>query len=392
MARRRYQKGGLIPKNGLPQNGLWVGRWREDVIQPDGTIERPYKWEVLGTLQDYPTRKLALRALEARLSTINSPTYRARPTATFAEFADRWDATVLSQHKPSTQSSTRSQLRRWLLPKLGRVALKDLDGQRLQAFVSNCQSNPKTIRNLVATLRMMWNNARAWGYVAHDPFDGLVLPKRGLVETVTFSLDEIKRIVGSASEPYKTFYAILAETGIRGGEICALRVADLDLENAVIYVRQSVWRGQIQTVKSRKGNRRFPISPELVEHLRDHLRGWKPNPLGLLFATKKGTPWDHSLVRKRRFHPMLKKLGISQCGFHAFRHGNATLLDRIGAPMAVRQNRLGHADAQTTMDYTHAVTADERRIAVELGKLLHVTARNEQEKGPALTTLTQMIQ
>ena len=95
MARRRYQKGSLLPKSGLPINGLWIGRWREDVIQSDGSITRPYKWEVLGTINDYPTRKLALRALEARLSTINSPTYRARPTATFAEFANRWDATVL---------------------------------------------------------------------------------------------------------------------------------------------------------------------------------------------------------------------------------------------------------------------------------------------------------
>ncbi len=392
MARRRYQKGSLLPKSGLPKNGLWVGRWREDVIQPDGTIERPYQWEVLGTVQDYPTRKLALRALQARLSTINSLTYRARPTATFGDFAKRWDATVLSQHKRSTQSSTRSQLRRWLLPQLGSVALKDLDSQRLQAFVSNCRCNPKTIRNLVATLRMMWNSARAWGYVTHDPFDGLVLPKRGLVQTVTFSLDEIKRILDSANEPYRTYYAILAETGIRGGEICALRVSDLDLENAVIYVRQSVWRGQIQTVKSRKGNRRFPISPELAAHLRAYLRGWHPNALGLLFATKKGTPWDHSLIRKRSFHPLLRKLGIPHCGFHAFRHGNATLLDQIGAPMAVRQNRLGHADAQTTMDYTHAVTADERRIAGELGKILHVTARNEPEKGPAPEALTHVIQ
>jgi len=82
MARRRYQKGSLVPKTGVPRNGLWVGRWREDVIQADGTITRPYKWEVLGTIRDYPTRKLALRALEARLSTVNSPTYRARPTAT----------------------------------------------------------------------------------------------------------------------------------------------------------------------------------------------------------------------------------------------------------------------------------------------------------------------
>jgi integrase len=392
MARRRYQKGSLLPKGGTPANGLWIGRWREDVIQADGTITRPYKWEVLGTIRDYPTRKLALRALEARLSTINSPTYRARPTASFAEFANRWDATVLSQHKPSTQSSIRSQLRKWLLPQLGNCALKDLDGQRLQAFVSGCHCNPKTIRNLVATLRMMWHSARAWGYVAHNPFDALVLPKRGLIQTFTVSLDEAQRLIRSANEPYKTFYSILAETGIRGGEICALRVSDLDLENAVIHVRQSVWHGKIQTVKSRKGNRRFPISAQLVEHLRTYLRTWRPNSLRLLFTTQNGTPWDHALVRKRKFHPLLKKLGIPQCGFHAFRHGNATLLDQIGAPMAVRLNRLGHAEAQTTMGYTHAVTADERRIADELGKILHVTARNEQEVSEEQNALTLSIQ
>ncbi len=392
MARRRYQKGSLLPKNGLPTNGLWIVRWREDVIQSDGSITRPYKWEVLGTINDYPTRKLALRALEARLSTINTPTYRARPTAAFAEFANRWDATVLSLHKPSTQCSTRSQLRKWLVPQLGGCALKDLDGQRLQAFVSGCHCNPKTIRNLVATLRMMWNSARAWGYVAHNPFDGIVLPKRGLIRTFTFSLEETRRIITSISEPYTTFYLILAETGIRGGEICALRVADLDLENAVIHVRQSVWRGKIQTVKSHKGNRRFAISPQLVERLRVYLRTWRPNALGVLFATGNGTPWDHSLIRKRKFHPLLKRLGIPQCGFHAFRHGNATLLDQIGAPMAVRQDRLGHTEAQTTMGYTHAVKADERRVANELGKILHVTARNEQKERPALNLLTLMIQ
>ena len=63
---------------------------------------------------------------------------------------------------------------------------------------------------------------------------------------------------------HNDYLQILAETGIRGGEICGLRLADLDLENALIHVHQSVWRGQIQTVKSRKGNRRFPISAELV--------------------------------------------------------------------------------------------------------------------------------
>jgi integrase len=109
-------------------------------------------------------------------------------------------------------------------------------------------------------------------------------------------------------------------------------------------------------------------------------------------ATKLGTPWDHSLVRKRKFHPLLTRLGIPKCGFHAFRHGNATLLDQIGAPMAVRQDRLGHTEPQTTMGYTHAVTADERTTADDLGRILHVTARNEEKQGPAPRVLTLLIQ
>jgi integrase len=52
---------------------------------------------------------------------------------------------------------------------------------------------------------------------------------------------------------------------------------------------------------------------------------------------------------------------------HAFRHGTATALGRLNALMKFRQERLGHVDAISTMDYTHLVSADDRRIAAELG-------------------------
>src|SRR5215469_10291048 len=78
--------------------------------------------------------------------------------------------------------------------------------------------------------------------------------------------------------------------GDRSGEALALAVPNLLLEDAAIRIAQSVWHGKIQTVKSRKGNRIVEISPQLVSHLRDYLRTWKPNRLNLLFATNKGTP------------------------------------------------------------------------------------------------------
>lgn len=368
MARRRFQRGSLILRG--TKEKKWVAKWREDVIEPSGRVRRVQRREVIGTKEDYPTRKLAQRALDQRLSDVNSLTYRARPTATFREFGTKWENTVLTQHKPSTQTADRSRIRTHLLPAFGDVAMKDISGEMLQSFIARLKISPKSVRNVIALFREMWHSAQAWGYVQHDPFFGITLPTRGLVEERFLSLDEMKRIIEAASEPHKTYYWILAETGVRAGEIGALPVRNLLLDQAAIRITQNVWHCKIQTVKSVKGNRVCEVSPQLVEHLRGYLRTWKPNSAGLLFATRNGTPWDTDVIRKRKLYPLLDQLNIKRCGFHAFRHGNETVMDQENVPMAVRQGRLGHSDPRTTMMYSHVVSEDGRRFAAKLGDLL----------------------
>ena len=187
--------------------------------------------------------------------------------------------------------------------------MKDINSQRVQAMIAKKQGelSPKSIRNLVATLRIMWAQAHAWGYTQQDPFFGVVLPARGLLNERFLSLDQMKRVIEEGEEPYKTYYWILAETGLRAGEIGALPVRNLLLDQGAIRITQSVWHGKIQTVKSLKGNRLCEISPQLVEHLRQYVRQWRPNQLGLLFATKNGTPWDTDVVRKRKLYLLIGK-------------------------------------------------------------------------------------
>jgi hypothetical protein len=119
LARRRYQRGTLLLL-GTKTEPRWYGRWYEDVLVSGGQVRRIRRQEFLGTTEDFPTKKLAMRELDARLGTINSPTYRARPTATFAEFAKRWESDVVSQLKPSTASNCRMHLRVHLVPFFGR--------------------------------------------------------------------------------------------------------------------------------------------------------------------------------------------------------------------------------------------------------------------------------
>ena len=63
---------------------------------------------------------------------------------------------------------------------------------------------------------------------------------------------------------------------------------------------------------------------------------------------------------------------------HGFRHGSATELDRLGVPMATRQQLLGHIDPDTTMGYTHAVSEEDRKVSSALGSVLSQTFTQSQ--------------
>jgi len=376
LARRRYQKGRVFLRG--KKNPVWVGRWREDEIK-DGRIRRIERSEVLGSKSDFPTKRLALRELEKRLTVVNDPRYRARPTATFREFASRWESIVLSQHKPSTQVTIRSHLRKHLVPYFGRYQMREIGPEEVQRFVSSVKLSAKTVKNLYATMQMLWKSARVWGYVAHDAVSDVVLPKRHRVARRFFSVEEVQRILASAPEPYHTFYWLAVETGMRAGELCGLRFGDFDLERGLVRVCQSVWRGKFQSPKSENAVRGFALSSRLLAHIADCLKRWKPNERGLIFATRNGTPWDANLLVKRKLYPLLDSLGIERGGLHAFRHTNSTLMDRLGVPLKVRQQRLGHSDPSLTLDvYTHVASEDDERFAEQLDGILRPNAPKKE--------------
>ena len=353
-------------------------RWREDEIE-NGYTRRIERSEVLGSKSDFPTKRLALRELEKRLCVVNDLRYRARPTATFEEFASRWESLVLTQHKPSTQVTIRSHLRKHLVPFFGRWQMREIGPEEVQRFVSSVKVSGKTAKNLFATMQMLWKSARAWGYVAHDAVSDVVLPKRQRVARRFFSVEEVQRILASVPEPYYTFYWLAVETGMRAGELCGLRASDFDWDRCCVSVRQSVWRGKFQSPKSENAVRCFALSPRLLAHVADCAKRWTPNERGLLFATRNGTPWDANLLVKRKLYPLLDSLGIARGGLHAFRHTNSTLMDRLGVPLKGRQQRLGHSDPSITLAvYTHVVREDDVRFAAQLDGILRPNAPKKE--------------
>jgi integrase len=79
--------------------------------------------------------------------------------------------------------------------------------------------------------------------------------------------------------------------------------------------------------------------------------------------------------------PLLDSLGIERGGLHAFRHTNSTLMDRLGVPLKVRQQRLGHSDPTLTLSvYTHVAGEDDERVAEQLDGILRPNAPKTQNE------------
>ena len=219
LARRRYQNGSLFLRG---KNPVWVGRWLEDVMDVRGKITRLHKSEVIGTKAEFPSRRLARRELDIRLSRINSLTYRAQKIISFADLAERWKRSVMSNYKPSSQSGMKSTVNRWLTPRFGHLMVNEITTEMLQQFLSDAEVKPKTVRNLYITFKLIWGTAKAWGYAEKNICEGIVLPTMNDPIRKWFNPEQMKQIIVAAQEPYKTISWVDAECGIRCGELCAL--------------------------------------------------------------------------------------------------------------------------------------------------------------------------
>jgi integrase len=366
LARRRFQNGRLFLRGKDP---MWVGRWREDVVQADGSVRRIEKSTVIGTRKQFPTKRLAQRRLDLLLAQINSPDYRPGKVATLAEFAEIWKVQVLNHRKPSTIHASTSHLQHHIVPGLGSLRLSEIGREAQQAFITCVAPKVarKTLLNIWGTLSSMLRTAKKWGYITEGvDSDTLEFPAREVRPAVRFfTADEVRKIIGSAEQPWRTMYAICAMTGLRSGELFGLSVDDLDFERKQIHVRRSVWRGKIQTPKSARSEAVLPMPEALADMLKLYLQQWRPNPLRLLFANQRGNPFFGENVIRDRLAPLLRELGLPRAGFHAFRHAHASLLLEAGATPAVAQAQMRHSDPRITLGIYAHVLGDAQRLAAE---------------------------
>jgi integrase len=372
MARRRHQTGRVFVRGKNPP--VFVGRWREDVIQGGDTI-RVERSMVLGTVAELKTTRIAQRLLDPILARINSFDYRPSKFTSVEKFADVWEIQVLTHQKPSSVKAAKSHLKTYIRKHLGKILLHELTPQIQQNFVTllSQKVSRKTCLNVLGTLSSMMRTAKSWGYCTQPVTAGeLALPSDVIHNQPRFFTGEqARKIITIASDPWRIMFAIAAMTGLRVGEVVGLQKQDLDFERRVIHVRRSAWYGRVQTCKSKASTAPVAMADALATMLTEYLATWKENPEGFLFLNRNGRPYAANKVVEYGLWPALDKLKLPRAGMHAFRHCHASLLMDVGANMAVTKDQMRHSDARVTLGVYGHVIGDSQRDAVnKVGALL----------------------
>jgi integrase len=132
------------------------------------------------------------------------------------------------------------------------------------------------------------------------------------------------------------------------GEALGLDVKNVSEDGTTIKVAEKAYHGEVQSfLKTKNGHRVVDLAPEVGKLLREYIG----KRTGLLFCTRTGQSLSQSNILRRQLHPLLKDLGLGQCGFHALRRFRTTHLRKQRTPEALTQFWLGHAGKSITDSY-----------------------------------------
>ena len=263
--------------------------------------------------------------------------------------------------KPSTLSDYESCLRIHLIPFFGSRALDEIDVDLIDVFIANKRAEgkaPKSVRNYLGLLHAIIAFALKRNWCSSNSVAAIDKPRHQRRRDIRYlNVDELRALLVATPDTQlgrleRTLYLTAAMTGLRRGELLALRWQDVDFNAGLIRVRRTFSRGQFGTPKSNCSSRTVPLAADVSDALHRHNREsrFRGNS-DLVFAhPERGGTLDPSRVRKR-FISTAHRAGLRPVRFHDLRHTFGTRLAAAGAPLRAIQEWMGHSDQRTTLIY-----------------------------------------
>jgi integrase len=290
--------------------------------------------------------------------------------STLKEYAEKWLEHMQDELAASTHQEYSAVLRNHIYPTLGDKPFSRITRAMIREIIVSKRKegyDPSTIRNMLAPVRGMYNQAADDGEPIHNPAARIgkrnkrTEPK-GDINPYTH--EEVATMLQKVLELVPRHYPLFlcaVRTGIRQGELIALQSQDLNFETRLIHVRRTLSRGKLKPPKSGKA-RLVDMSKQLAGVLRE----LKREPGDWVFQTSTGTRIDrHNLGKVWR--QFLKDAELRQIRFHDLRHTFASLHIQKGESLAYVCEQMGHSSIKVTVDiYGHLVPGGNRAAADRL--------------------------
>ncbi len=342
------------------------------------------------------TEREAEKALREMLGNADQGILPPKDKLTVAQWLDRWLEFIAPQKlRPETLKSYALQIRVHLKPTLGHIRLADLQRAHVREWHVNLAKRglkPATVQRIHGVLSGSLQDALEDNLVMRNVARGIELPGRKRRQMRTLDAQQARALLTEArGTRWEALLAVAVYTGMRIGEILALRWRDVDLGKRTIRVEHSLTRSKvIGETKTAAGRRTISLPEPCIEALRAHRarqaeerlaagETWQDN--GLVFCTgrigrsKTSVTYPDSPLTARcvqnAYKNLLAKAGLPQMRLHDMRHASATLMLSSGVPVKVVSERLGHSKTAVTLDtYAHVLPEQDRDAADRIAALL----------------------
>jgi integrase len=282
-----------------------------------------------------------------------------RARVTVSDWSAGWLGTKTNL-KPTTRARYEGILTAHIVPRWGQHRLEDVQHAEVQRWVSDLavSLSPATVIKVHRVLSLILALAVRDDRIARNPCDGCTLPRVADGEYRYLTHEQVHELAdacGRTHTPYRLVVLFLAYTGLRWGEMAALRVRRVDPLRRRVLVAESVTLvNGVQTWGTPKGHDRRSVGVPrfLMDALAEHLAGKQPEDL--VFPAVNGGALRSQVFQRAVLTGAAAEIGVPGLHPHELRHTAASLAIASGADVKVVQQMLGHKSATMTLDlYGH---------------------------------------
>jgi integrase len=360
------------------------------------------KWKIK-TTTFIGTRKEAEVELRRILRSIDTNQHIDPTKKTTGEFLEEWIKAMRSQISPKTHERYSEIVNNFLIPAFGKAQLAKLDAPTIQKTYSGWETSgrrdsregglaPRTRLHIHRILRSALKHAVRMRMIGFNPSDFVLPPRAKKAAIATLTIEQSAVLLRTLRDSNSCLYwpvLLGLTTGMRRGEIVALRWRNVDFDRKTVRVVESVEQvGQNLRFKAPKTEKKRAIV--LPEHAVEELKAWKDKQaldlaeLGVeanedTFVC--GRSWDGGVLKPDsltgEFRTVIREIpSFPIVRFHDLRHSHATQLLERGIHPKIAQERLGHSSITTTLDlYSHVTDTMQSDAAEKLDSAFKAASR-----------------